>query len=231
MVFDDGARGRLAHPAVAAEHVGFGSILGADGKILRTRAGESVKLVDLLDEAVARAADGRRREATPTWTPRPAAAIARAVGIGAVKYADLSSDRDKDYVFDCDRMLSLRRQHRALPPVRARPDPVDLPPGRCRRARAAGRAVTLAEPAERALALELLGFPQVVGRGRGHLEFHQLAGYLYGLAAAFTGFYENCPVLRAEEPTRSSRLALCDLTARTLALGLDLLGIAAPHPM
>jgi arginyl-tRNA synthetase len=91
--------------------------------------------------------------------------------------------------------------------------------------------IALGDPAERTLALELLGFPAVVEAVAASLEFHQLTGYLHGLAGAFATFFERCPVLKADPPVRSSRLALCDLTGRTLAQGLDLLGIEAPTPM
>ncbi len=229
MIFETAREAGWLTPSVTAEHIGFGSILGTDGKILRTRAGDSVKLVDLLDEAVGRAADAvaeRSAELDAETRDR----IARAVGTGAVKYADLSGERGKDYVFDYDRMLSLHGNtapylqyaHARIRSIFRRAG-VDAP----------GQldTVGLDAPAERALALELLNFPQVVAEVAATCQCHKLAGYLYGLAAAYTGFHENCPVLRAEEPTRTSRLALCDVTARTLALGMDLLGIAAPHPM
>ncbi|MGH3916741.1 MAG: arginine--tRNA ligase [Pseudonocardiaceae bacterium] len=217
-------------PPVRAEHVGHGSILGADGKILRTRAGVSVKLVDLLDEAVARAT-AVIAEKNPDLDEQTRAAVAKAVGIGAVKYADLSTDRTKDYVFDYDRMLAfegntapyLQYAHARIRSIFRRagiepPRDVD--------------EVTVTEPAEHALAIELLAFGKVVDEVVASLEFHRLATYLYGLASAFTGFYERCPVLKADsEVLRTNRLVLCELTAQTLALGLDLLGITAPDRM
>jgi arginyl-tRNA synthetase len=225
--------GWLVEPA-RAEHVGFGSVLGTDGKILRTRAGTSIKLIELLDEAVARAADVVA-EKNPSLDLAEREAVAGIVGIGAVKYADLSTDRRRDYVFDYDRMLSfdgntapylqyaVARIHSIF--RRAGIDPSDLA------GLADGGAVIVAQPAERALALELLGFGGVVDDVAETLEFHRLANYLYGLATTFTSFYEQCPVLRAEGEVRASRLALCALTARTLAVGLDLLGIVAPDRM
>jgi arginyl-tRNA synthetase len=153
------------------------------------------------------------------------------VGIGAIKYADLSNDRTRDYVFDWQRMLSFDGNTAPyLQYARARILSIfrrggvtparDLP------------AIAVTEPAEHALALELLAFPGVVAEVAESLEFHRLAGYLYGLATAFTAFYERCPVLRAEGgEVRDSRLALCDLTARVLGRGLELLGIAAPDRM
>jgi arginyl-tRNA synthetase len=197
---------------VSAEHVAFGSILGADGRMFRSRSGESVTLAALLDEAVERAA---------ALTGDPA--VAEAVGIGAVKYADLSGDRLSDYVFDWDRMLALTGDtgpylQYAHARIRSMLERADVPPG----------PIVLTHPAERALALELLDFAPVVGRVAAGLEFHRLAAHLYAVSAAFSSFYESCPVLKAPSGVRESRLALCDLTARTLRQGLGLLGIATP---
>jgi arginyl-tRNA synthetase len=201
---------------VTAEHVGFGTILGTDGKMLATRSGDPVKLAGLLDEAVSRAA-------TRTADPE----VAQAVGIGALKYASLSSDRLSDHVFDWDRMLALtgntgpylQYAHSRVRSIFERADAVVL------------GEVQLLHPAERALALELLGFEPVVSQVADTLEFHRLAGYLYGIASLYSGFYENCPVLTAPPEIRASRLTLCDLTARTLRLGLGLLGITTPDRM
>jgi arginyl-tRNA synthetase len=220
--------GWLAAPA-RAQHIGFGSILGPDGKMLRSRTGDSIKLVELLDEAVARAA-AAVAEKNPDLDETARADVARMVGIGAIKYADLSNDRLKDYVFDWQRMLSfdgntapyLQYAHARIRSIFRRGG-VAAPTGLT--------TVLVAEPAERALAIELLAFHHVLEGVAESLEFHRLAVYLYGLASTFTGFYERCPVLRAEGDVRQSRLALCDLTARVLAQGLDLLGIAAPDRM
>ncbi|MFG1894844.1 arginine--tRNA ligase [Micromonospora zamorensis] len=209
-------------PPVRAEHLGFGSILGADGRMLRSRTGESVKLVGLLEEAVARATD-LARSRNPELDAEAAAEIGRAVGIGAVKYADLSTDRRKDYVLDWERMLSLDGNTAPyLQYVYARIRSV------FRRAGTAARRdapIVLAQPAERALTVELLGFGAVVTEVERSLDFHQLAGYLHRLATAFNAFYERCPVLRAPDELRESRLLLAELTARTLRQGLHLLGI------
>ncbi|MFI1988293.1 arginine--tRNA ligase [Actinoplanes sp. NPDC020271] len=190
---------------VTAEHIGFGSILGADGKMLKSRAGDSVKLATLLDEAVGRAS-------------------APAIGIGAIKYADLSGDRRGDYVFDLDRMLAITGNTGPyLQMAYARV---------CSIFRKAGREpgpVTVTEPAERALALTLLGFEAAVTTAAEQAEPHRLAVYLHDLAQAFSVFYERCPVLRAEPEVRAGRLGLADLTARTLHTGLFLLGIEAPE--
>ncbi|RBJ09350.1 arginine--tRNA ligase [Micromonospora provocatoris] len=226
MVFAVAAQaGWLAAP-VRAEHVGFGSILGPDGRMLRSRAGGSVKLVGLLTEAVERAV-ALARERSPELSEAEAAEVGHAVGVGAIKYADLSGDRHKDYVLDWERMLSLDGNtapylQYAYSRVRSI----------LRRAGAAARPdaeVSLAEAAERALAVELAGFAAVVDEVAGSLEFHRLTAYLHRLAVAFSAFYERCPVLRAEGPVRESRLVLCELTGRVLRQGLDLLGIRTPE--
>jgi arginyl-tRNA synthetase len=219
--------GWLREPA-RAEHVGFGSVLGTDGRMLRSRAGASVKLIGLLDEAITRAA-ALARTKNPTMDEATLTHVAQAVGIGAVKYADLSTDRVKDYVFDWDRMLSLEGNtapylqyaHARICSIFHRAGSDSVRAG----------SIVLAEPAEHALALELLGLADVVVTVAQTLEFHRLAGYLYSLATTFSGFYENCPVLKADAQTRASRLALCDLTARVLRQGLHLLGIATPDRM
>ncbi|MFE9694572.1 arginine--tRNA ligase [Micromonospora sp. NPDC005806] len=226
MVYAAAAQAGWLVPPARAEHVGFGSILGPDGRMLRSRAGESVKLVGLLEEAVARAT-ALARERNPELAEAEAAEVGRAVGIGAVKYADLSSDRHKDYVLDWERMLSLDGNtapylQYAYSRIRSI----------FRRAGVAARpdaGISLAEPAERALAFELVGFGAVIAEAERSLEFHHLSAYLYRLAAAFSAFYERCPVLRADGPVRDSRLVLCDLTARVLRQGLYLLGIRTPE--
>ncbi|GGM16143.1 arginine--tRNA ligase [Dactylosporangium sucinum] len=197
-------------PPVRAEHIAFGSVLAPDGKLLRSRDGGTAKLADLLDEAVERAAV---HNADPE--------ISSAVGIGAVKYADLSNDRAKDYVLDFDRMLSLRGNtsvylqyaHSRIRSILRSSAEAPQPP-------------VIEDRHERALAIELLRFPAAVRKTADTLEFHHLAGHLFGLSAAFTAFYENCRVLG-----NGSRLTLCDLTARTLRTGLGLLGIGAPERM
>ena len=229
MIYETAREAGWLAPPTRAEHVAFGSVLGPDGKVLRTRAGASIKLVDLLDEAVARAG-AVVAEKSPRLDSAEQSAIAHAVGIGAIKYADLVNDRNRDYVFDWSRMLALdgntgpylQYAHARICSIFRRGNfalPLDA------------ETITIADAAERALAIELLGFARVLGEVAESLEFHKLAGYLHGLATTFTTFYEHCSVLRAEEPTRTSRLALCGLTARTMALGLHLLGIKAPERM
>jgi arginyl-tRNA synthetase len=192
---------------VTAEHIDFGSILGADGKMLKTRAGDTIKLADLLDEADSRAS-------SPV------------IGTGAIKYADLTGDRRSDYVFDWDRMLAatgdtgpyLQYAYARIRSVFGRTTATAGP-------------IILTEPAEHALALALLGFEPAVNAAADLREPHRLAGYLHGLAVAFSVFYERCPILRSAEQVRASRLALADRTGRTLSLGLTLLGIGLPAEM
>lgn len=227
MVFATAAEAGWLDDAHRAVHVSFGSVLGADGRILRTRSGDSVKLIELLDEAVDRAAAGIAQRSELDEEAR--AGVARAVGIGAVKYADLSSARDKDYVFGWDRMLAMEGNTSVyLQYANARIRSI------LRRAEAAGAGIgtviALREPAERALAIALLRLPAAVdATDRGHAP-HTLCGYLYELATAFSAFYENCPILAATtEEERASRLAQAALTSRALVLGLGLLGIEAPE--
>jgi arginyl-tRNA synthetase len=234
MVF---AVGRLAgwlDPSVRVDHLAFGSVLGEDSRMLRTRRGESVKLTDLLDEAVTRAAELVARK-SPGLAERERAEVATAVGIGAVKYADLSTDLVNDYVFDLDRMVSftgdtgvyLQYAHARIQAVLRRAQdgtgPVATAP-----VDGSGRDSAGYEPAERILALALLTFPDAVDAVAAQLRPHLLARHLREVAVAFTAFYEACPVLRAEAGVRHRRLILCRAAARVLAQGLHLLGIAAP---
>jgi arginyl-tRNA synthetase len=230
MVFAVSAMAGWLTPPTEAIHVAFGNVLGADRKMLRSRSGESVKLVDLLDEAIERA-DAAIAEKNADLTGDERAAVARSVGIGAVKYADLSTDRIKDYVFSWDRMLAfegntgpyLQYAHARICSIFRRAG-VD-------RAAVRGSAITVAAPQERELAQRLLAYPTAFAETLGSYSPHKLCTYVYDLATDFTSFYEHCPVLKADEPVRSSRLALADLTARTLAHSLGLLGIDAPEQM
>jgi arginyl-tRNA synthetase len=208
------------------EFYGFGMVLGDDGKKLASRGGDAVKLSDLLDEAVARALE-IVHEKNPALDEATQADVARAVGIGAVKYADLSTGRNRDYIFDWDRMLATHGDTAAyLQYTVARIHSI------LRQASfAAQSTVPVAHPAERALALELLGFVPVIEEVAGSLEFQKLTAYLFGLASRFTTFYDRCPVLKAPSPIREGRLELCDRTRSTLTLGLNLLGIEAPERM
>jgi len=215
---------------VEMQHVAFGNVLGSDKKMLKSRSGDSVKLSALLDEAVERATVAVR-EKNPSLTPEEQGHVARMIGIGAVKYADLSTDRVKDYIFDWDRMLSfdgntapyLQYAHARICSIfrRADIDRASLDPAKLR----------VGEPQEKALALVLLQFDSAVWDALDKASPHRLCTYLYEVATTFTGFYENCPVLKSEEPIRSGRLVLCDATARVLRVGLGLLGIETPETM
>ncbi|GGM80285.1 arginine--tRNA ligase [Thermopolyspora flexuosa] len=213
---------------VRAEHVQIGNVLGEDGKIFRTRSGKSIKLSELLEEAVERA---EAVIADRGYDPETRKEIARKVGIGAVKYADLSVSHDSEYVFDFDRMLALTGNtgpylQYATARIRSIFRKGGIDPEQ------ATGAIRLGEPAERALALTLLGYPSVVEKVAEASEPHRLCTFLFELAQAFTGFYESCPVLTAEDPAvRESRLALSALTLRVLLQGLDLLGIEVPERM
>ncbi|MFI7276379.1 arginine--tRNA ligase [Streptomyces sp. NPDC049879] len=229
MVFETARRAGWL-PEGVAHHLPFGTVLGKDGKPFKTRSGETVRLMDLLDEAVERAAEVVRSKA-PDLPEAEAAERAREVGIGAVKYADLSTSRTRDYVFDLDRMVSLNGDTSVyLQYAYARIQSI------LRRAaeRSAGPAAAHRElalaPAERALGLHLDDFAETLEGVAASYEPHKLAGYLYALASHFTTFYDQCPVLRAEDAaTVANRLFLCGLTARTLAQGMALLGIETPE--
>ena len=212
-------------------HVAFGNVLGADRKILKSRSGEVVKLDALLTESVERAAVAVK-EKNAELPAAQQAEVARQIGIGAVKYADLSTDRIKDYVFDWERMLAfegntspyLQYAHARICSI-FRKAGID---------RAAVRMLTptLDHVAERALALRLLQFDTAVWDTLEKYSPHRLCTYLYELASEFSAFYEHCPVLRADsEAQKMSRLALCDFTARVMEQGLSLLGIESPEQM
>jgi len=230
MVFSVAALAGWLPERVSAVHVVFAHILGADHKKLKSRTGESVKLVGLLDEAVERAASAIA-EREPAATGEDLERAARVLGIGAVKYADLSTERTRDYVFDWDRMLAfegntgpyLQYAHARIRSIFRRGE-VEVPSG--------GPPPTLAEPEERALALQLVGFAGAVAAALESYSPSKLTGYLFELATTFTAFYETCPILRAPDAeSRRSRLVLADLTAHVLATGLGLLGIEAPERM
>ena len=212
-------------------HVAFGNVLGSDRKILKSRSGEVVKLDALLTESVDRAKDAVRAK-NPDWSDAQHSAIAKQVGIGAIKYADLSTDRIKDYVFDWERMLSfdgntspyLQYAHARICSI-FRKAGVD---------RASVRGVTplVEHEAERALVLRLLQFDTALWDTLDKYSPHRLCTYLYDLASEFSAFYEHCPVMRAEnDEQRTGRLALCDFTARVMSQGLALLGIETPEQM
>jgi arginyl-tRNA synthetase len=215
-------------PEISAEHVSIGLVTGADGKRFRSRSGGTVKLITLIDEAVERASEVIA-DRYPDAAER--ARIADAVGIGALKYGDLSVARDSSYALDFDRLLALNGNtgpylQYATARIRSIFSRAGLEP-----ADAAG-PILVAEPAERTLALRLLGFGAAVHAVAATAEPHKLAAFLFDVASTFTTFYEQCPVLRADdEATRQSRLALSALTLRILTTGLGLLGVPVPDRM
>ncbi|QIK66614.1 arginine--tRNA ligase [Nocardioides sp. HDW12B] len=214
---------------VEVVHVKIGNVLGPDGKILRTRSGDPIRLMSLLEEAVERA-EGVVAESRPDLDAETRSHIAWQVGIGAVKYADLSVSHDSEYTFDFERMLSLQGNTGPyLQYAAARIRSI------LRKAAEAGHSagpLVVGEEAERALGLALLGFGDVVAAVGDTLEPHRLCGYLFDLAQAFTAFYEHCPVLKVDDDAvRASRLTLCTRTLDVLVAGLDLLGIQTPDQM
>jgi len=217
-------------PPTQAVHVGFGSVLGEDRKMLRSRSGASVKLVNLLDEAIERA-DAAIAEKNDELDAATRGEVASMVGIGAIKYADLSTDRVKDYVLDFDRMLAFEGNTGPYCQyAHARVNRVFSRAG-VERASVRTAPITITEPQERALALQILALPTAIDAASATYHPHKLCTYVYELAAAFSVFYEHCPILDSDEPVRTSRLALADLSARTLECALGLLGIDAPEQM
>jgi arginyl-tRNA synthetase len=234
---------RWGYNKVQLEHVSFGSVLGADRKPIKTREGGAVELGALLDEAVAQAARRyqqtrqeriARGEDVPELTDEELQQIYEPIGYGAVKYADLSQNRESDYVFNWDKMLSMEGNtatYMQYAYVRNRgifrKGGIDVlalrrdPP-----------SVILQTPEERALALQLLRFHEALTAAATELKPNLITGYLWDLAKTYSGFFQNCPVLKAETvPLRQSRLLLCDLTARVIQRGLDLLGIRTVERM
>jgi len=225
-------------------HVTFGSVLGEDRKLMKTRSGENVPLRELLEEACRRA----RKiidEKNPDLSEEEKNDIAEKIGIGAVKYADLSQYRTTDYVFSWDKMLSLHgntapylqnayvrirsifrkagesaTRNDGFPAVTSQTDGC---PSR--------RSLELSEPAELDLAKRVCQFAEIVPQVLNGFRPNILANYLFELANSFHSFYESCPVLKSQEPARASRLALCELTGRVLQKGLELMGIRAPEKM
>jgi arginyl-tRNA synthetase len=233
-VFVVALKAGLVPPTMSMEHVSFGTMLGPDGKPFKTRAGGTTKLMDLLEEAVARAfelvtaknsadsADGKA-QALDEGKRRE---IAQAVGIGAVKYADLSQNRNSDYVFSWDKMLSLEGNtapymQYAYARVRSIFRKAGGGVGDC----AVGQSIPADHGPQRALVLKLAQFHEALDTVACECLPNVMCAYLYDLAGAFMSFYENCPVLQAPPEIRAGRLALCELTARVIATGLDLLGI------
>jgi arginyl-tRNA synthetase len=210
-------------------HIAFGSILGEDRKLMKTRSGDNVQLNDVLEEAVERAA-AVIAEKNPGLPADEAAEIAEIVGIGAVKFAELSQNRLTDYVFAWDRMLALQGDtapYLQYSHVRIRSifRKLDAPFD------AAASEILLNDAEEIHLVRMLVRFGEVVPTIVEEFRPNLLANYLLEVARAFHSFFEACPVLKAEEATRNSRLALCELTSRVLRQGLDLLGVKVPERM
>ncbi|MEU9718382.1 arginine--tRNA ligase [Streptomyces sp. NPDC047976] len=229
MVFETARRAGWLNDEVKAVQLAFGTVLGKDGKPFKTREGETVRLVDLLDEAVDRAA-AVVREKAQDLTEEEIAERGAQVGIGAVKYADLSTSASRDYKFDLDQMVSLTGDTSVyLQYAYARIQSI---------LRKAGEARPAAHPeleltaSERALGLHLDGFGALIAEAAAEYAPHKLAAYLYQLASLYTTFYAECPVLKADTPEQvENRLFLCDLTARTLTKGMALLGIRTPEKL
>ncbi len=230
MVFEVARMAGWLTPPTEAIHISFGSVLGPDRKMLRSRSGEAVKLIELIDEAIERAA-AAVAEKNPGLAPDAQAEIARTIGIGAIKYADLSTDRIKDYVFDWDRMLSfdgntspyLQYAHARICSILRKAEVSEEV--------AAAYPISVHEPQERQLAQRLLAYPSVIDDALETYSPHKLCTYLYEVSQDYTAFYEHCPVLKSSDDIRASRLAICAATARILRHGLGLLGITAPAEM
>ena len=206
---------------VEAEFIGFGTMMGKDGKPFKTRSGDTVKLVDLLDEAVERAT-ALVQSKNSELSAEEAANIGKTVGIGAVKYADLSKNRTSDYVFDWDSMLSFEGNTAPyLQYAYTRVQSVFRKAGEWDE----NAQPVLTEPLEKQLAVELLKFEDVLQSAADTAYPHYLAAYLYQVATLFSRFYEACPILKAEGAARNTRLQLAKLTGNTLQQGLALLGI------
>jgi arginyl-tRNA synthetase len=229
MVFAAARLAGYVSDRVRTEHVGFGSVLGQDRKMMKTRSGDTLRLLSLLDEGKERALAELDKRADLPAEGREALAVS--LSLAAIKYTDLSSDRIKDYVFDWERMLAAEgntgpylqyAQARQCSMLRK------LDPGEA----VAPSAIRVQHEREHALALHLLSFGAAVSDVEASLEPHKLCSYLYELASAFSSFYQECPVLKAESPElRASRLALTELTRRVLVQGMSLLGIDAPERM
>ncbi|MFI8193062.1 arginine--tRNA ligase [Streptomyces sp. NPDC085946] len=229
MVFETARRAGWLGDGVTAAQLAFGTVLGKDGKPFKTREGETVRLVDLLDEAIERAtAVVREKDVQHQLSDGEIAERGAQVGIGAVKYADLSTSANRDYKFDLDQMVSLNGDTSVyLQYAYARIQSI---------LRKAGEVRPAAHPelelhaAERALGLHLDAFAETVAEAAAEYAPHKMTAYLYQLASLFTSFYDKCPVLKAETPEQvANRLFLCDVTARTLHRGMDLLGIRTPE--
>ncbi|WP_171112643.1 MULTISPECIES: arginine--tRNA ligase [Streptomyces] len=227
MVFETARRAGWLNDDVKAYQLAFGTVLGKDGKPFKTREGETVRLVDLLDEAIDRASAVVREKAQDLSEEEIAERGAQ-VGIGAVKYADLSTSANRDYKFDLDQMVSLNGDTSVyLQYAYARIQSILR---KARESRPQAHPELELHEAERALGLHVDAFAETVAEAATEYAPHKLAAYLYQLASLYTSFYDKCPVLKAETPAHiENRLFLCDITARTLHQGMALLGIRTPE--
>ncbi|UXY21246.1 arginine--tRNA ligase [Streptomyces cynarae] len=227
MVFETARRAGWLNDDVKAYQLAFGTVLGKDGKPFKTREGETVRLVDLLDEAIDRASAVVREKAQDLSAAEIAERGAQ-VGIGAVKYADLSTSANRDYKFDLDQMVSLNGDTSVyLQYAYARIQSILRKAGDVRPSAHPELALT---DAERALGLHADAFAETVAEAAAEYAPHKMAAYLYQLASLYTSFYDKCPVLKAQTPEQvENRLFLCDVTARTLHQGMALLGIRTPE--
>jgi arginyl-tRNA synthetase len=228
-IFAVARRAGMAPESCRLEHVAYGTMMGKDGRPFKTRSGDTVKLIDLLDEAASRAFELVSNK-NPSLDETLRREIAETVGIGAVKYADLSKNRTSDYVFDWDSMLSfdgntapylLYAYTRIRSVLRRRDDAgVDQ-----------SAEIVVEADEERALLMKIVQFPEVLDVVSADYLPSHLCSYLYELAVLFMRFYEACPILKAEPQLRASRLALATVTANTLREGLGLLGLATLEQM
>ena len=221
-----------------AVHVNFGSVLDTDGKVLKSREGEVIKLHDLLDEAIRRAEDAIN-EKNPDLVGEERKQVARTVGIGAVKYADLSTERTKDYVFDWERMLSfdgntapyLQYAYARICSIFRKWDG-DRESLRENSESLLEDDLGILTTEELTLARRLVEFPSIMDDSISTFSPHKLCKHLHSVASSFASFYENCSILKEDNDVISKRrLALCDITARELQLGLGIMGIDVPERM
>jgi arginyl-tRNA synthetase len=229
---------KWGYDGVQLEHVSFGTVLGEDGRPFRTRSGDVVGLSHLLDEAVRRAEEivtaNDEAKPEPELSPEQRKQVAEAVGIGALKYADLAHNRTSDYVFSYDKMLAMKGNTAAYMQYSyARVRSIFTRGGVSLDALGVmDLALSTEHPAERALVLELLRFSEALDRAAADLRPNHLTSYLFDVATRFSEFFEQCPVLKAPtDPLRTSRLLLCEMTGRTLRKGLELLGIETVEKM
>ena len=231
MVFEVASRAGFMDERHTAKHINFGSVLDSNGQMLKSRAGQSVKLVDLLKESIKRA-DNAISEKNPDLIGKDKDRISKMIGIGAVKYADLSTDRTKDYIFDWDKMLSfegntapyLQYSHARISRI--------FSLSQVSRKSLVNSSIGLFSEEEETLARCIVNFAESFDKSISGMHPHKLCTHIHATSSAFATFYEACPILKAEnEEIMKSRLALCDLTARVISTGLELLGIQSPEMM